>query len=682
MESTDLKSDEITYAIESVSLGRVGMTRWNGGPFFVHPPLFFLVEGLYYKLVGVGNGPLFTRLIDGPYTAGEALLPPDVQPGADTMPNAIRLARYLNALYGGILAALVFLLGSLLLNRKLGLFAAALFMLDPYVVWRNHFNYLEGLTIIFGVLALYFYYKAEQRANNSNRRRGLITAGVCLGLSLLTKELALLFALAILTYWLIFRRTRFGETALTIGIGLALYSLFPLWATINDGLQNWWDTRNWLFKRLAGQIQDSGIATDKPGTSLLDTIGVNLPDYWPWFVMLGITLLLAVGFLYLYVRRGLRDRAGEFLTACVIGTYGFFVIIKLVGGVINEHFFYYLMPIAILMPAYIALSWSRLQASLNSSPNITGSGTPVTGTASEATMPYGPDTPTIPVALAISTPSWTSRVGRGLLVLLLVLVAYNAVMWIVRYGFGVDNSYVSVDSRLGGTLPAGTPVVGRDLLDLYLMPKQAVYTFSYLNLIGRNIDPANVRDRSIPYALLNDQSVQERYGGANPTYYQWVYSNGDQIEKFTGRLYNTYVYHLDYSRPEAPYNGDSISAHRPVVASSVEDPRYFAPENAVDTKITTRWASNETDNEWIYVDLGKSTGVSKVLLSWEDAYARSYQLQVSDDAQNWSTFYTSDHGAGGLETIDAKATGRYVRVLMTKRGTKYGYSLWELSVYP
>jgi hypothetical protein len=253
---------------------------------------------------------------------------------------------------------------------------------------------------------------------------------------------------------------------------------------------------------------------------------------------------------------------------------------------------------------------------------------------------------------------------------------------VVRYGFSRDNSYIGLDAELANTLPPGTAIVGRDLLDLYLLPRQAVYTFSYLNFIGREADPANIRDRKIPYALLNDQSLQQRYGGANPLYYQWVYANGNEAQRYSGRLYNTYLYQLDYTRPEQAFNADSISAKRPVVASSVEDPLIFAPENAVDTRITTRWSSKESDTEWLYVDLGESKTISRVVLSWEDAFASGYELQVSDDAQNWQTFYKTDQGAGGLVTVQALATGRYVRVLMTKRGTKYGYSLWEFSVYP
>src|SRR5688500_14201644 len=94
----------------------------------------------------------------------------------------------------------------------------------------------------------------------------------------------------------------------------------------------------------------------------------------------------------------------------------------------------------------------------------------------------------------------------------------------------------------------GESVVGRDLLDLYLLPKNNVYTFSYLDLEGKQIDPTNVLDRQIPYVILNEQSVIERYGGANPIYYDWVNTYGDELYRFQGRRWATSVHSINYER--------------------------------------------------------------------------------------------------------------------------------------
>ncbi len=715
-QAVDLKSDEATYAIESVSLTRTGITRWNGGPFLVHPPLFYMVEGAYYNTLGIGYGPLFDRLIGKGYTAGEPLIAPSVALTGTSMVDAIMAGRYLTALYGAIISVLIFLLGSRLLDWRLGGLSTLLFMLDPYTVWRNHFNYLEPLTALFGLLMIFVYYAALNKTQQRQRTAYLLLAGIFFGLSLLTKELALIYFPPLLVHSLLFRRLKPGELTAPLLAGLGIYTLFPLWAAAHGQLDNWWNSRTWLFSRISGEIRDTGV--DRPGSSLARTLSVNLPDYWPWFILMAIAAVLAVAFVYIHFRYRLHDMVGEFLASLVIGSFGFFVVIRLVGGVINEHFLYLLMPFVAMMVAYGVLEWPRLRAgimaqramqeSLKAAQKVgipAGAKLQFKGEGNEG-MARHADTSGVPfVSVAqsglfrkgpLDTPVRLRRVTlvyRGLLLALALLTAYNMIAWIARYGFSRDDSYVQLDGALANRLPAGEAVVGRDLLDLYLMPKNAVYTFSYLNFVGRSVDPANLIERRIPYAILNDQSLLEGYGGANVEYYDWVRRNGDQISDFKGRIYNSYAYRIDYTRPVEVFGRDSMAVGRPVVASSSEavsraGPQFtvrYGPEQAFDAKISTRWSSGETDNEWIYVDLGESKNIGRIELLWEHAYANNYELQLSDDAKNWTTFYSTTSGAGGLEKIDVgalPAKGRYLRLLMTERATEFGYSLWEISIYP
>lgn len=108
---------------------------------------------------------------------------------------------------------------------------------------------------------------------------------------------------------------------------------------------------------------------------------------------------------------------------------------------------------------------------------------------------------------------------------------------------------------------------------------------------------------------------------------------------------------------------------------------YRTADMAVDGNEATRWASNQTDNEWIYVDLGKTFDLTSVVLKWETAYGKAYKIQVSDDATTWTDLYETTTGAGGTETIPVQGSGRYVRMLGLQRGSTWGYSLYELEVY-
>ncbi len=123
-----------------------------------------------------------------------------------------------------------------------------------------------------------------------------------------------------------------------------------------------------------------------------------------------------------------------------------------------------------------------------------------------------------------------------------------------------------------------------------------------------------------------------------------------------------------------------LSQGKTATASSTENAMYPASA-AVDGNTTTRWSSAFSDPQWLQVDLGTLSSVSQVVLSWEAAYATSFQIQVSTDAATWTTIYSTTTGAGGTQTLPVTGSGRFVRVLGTARATKYGYSLYEFQVY-
>jgi hypothetical protein len=127
-------------------------------------------------------------------------------------------------------------------------------------------------------------------------------------------------------------------------------------------------------------------------------------------------------------------------------------------------------------------------------------------------------------------------------------------------------------------------------------------------------------------------------------------------------------------------SGTLLSQGHAATASSLEN-STFPASNAVDGNTGTRWSSGFSDPQWIYVDLGATHSISKVVLNWEAAYATAFQIQTSTDATNWTTIYSTTTGTGGVQTLNVSGSGRYVRMYGTKRATPYGYSLWEFQVF-
>ncbi len=125
---------------------------------------------------------------------------------------------------------------------------------------------------------------------------------------------------------------------------------------------------------------------------------------------------------------------------------------------------------------------------------------------------------------------------------------------------------------------------------------------------------------------------------------------------------------------------DNLAFKKPAFASSSMD--VGTPADATDGGAGSRWGSDYSDPQWIYVDLGEIQPFNEIQLEWEDAYAAAYKLQVSNNATDWQDIYSTDNADGGRDKIEFDTiNARFVRMLGTKRATMWGYSLWELKVF-
>ncbi|MER6120778.1 discoidin domain-containing protein [Streptomyces sp. NPDC001743] len=131
-----------------------------------------------------------------------------------------------------------------------------------------------------------------------------------------------------------------------------------------------------------------------------------------------------------------------------------------------------------------------------------------------------------------------------------------------------------------------------------------------------------------------------------------------------------------------------LSYGRPGAASSSQSDQNCwdcTPARAFDRDPASRWSTSSTtgwtDPGWISVDLGTTAQIDKVVLQWDPAYAKSFQIQVSSNGADWTPIYSTTSGTGFKQTLAVSGTGRYVRMYGTQRATPYGYSLWEFQVY-
>ena len=123
-------------------------------------------------------------------------------------------------------------------------------------------------------------------------------------------------------------------------------------------------------------------------------------------------------------------------------------------------------------------------------------------------------------------------------------------------------------------------------------------------------------------------------------------------------------------------------------SSSYDDtPDWAPPKDSMapfDGNFQTRWATRAgQDGESIYVDFGTPKTLSKLVISWERAYAVDYEIQVFDTAQQWRTLATLHDQDGGKDEITVPETvTRYVKLIGLKRAhPDWGFSIWEMELY-
>jgi hypothetical protein len=125
----------------------------------------------------------------------------------------------------------------------------------------------------------------------------------------------------------------------------------------------------------------------------------------------------------------------------------------------------------------------------------------------------------------------------------------------------------------------------------------------------------------------------------------------------------------------------NLALNKPTATSSVEAVG-FEGSKAVDGNASTRWSSAVSDPQWLYVDLGSSYSVNRVRITWEAAYGKDYQVQISSNASTWTSIKTvTGNTSLTNDWAGLSGTGRYVRIYGTARGTAWGYSIFELQIY-
>lgn len=108
----------------------------------------------------------------------------------------------------------------------------------------------------------------------------------------------------------------------------------------------------------------------------------------------------------------------------------------------------------------------------------------------------------------------------------------------------------------------------------------------------------------------------------------------------------------------------------------------LGPQNAVDGRPGTRWASAFSEPQDLTIDLGRPARVEVIRIIWENAYPSEYGVLASLDGLEWRPFYAAHKADASSDVISGPPEPtRYLRVHAESRATKWGVSIWEIEAY-
>ncbi|MCB1770761.1 MAG: discoidin domain-containing protein [Candidatus Competibacteraceae bacterium] len=107
------------------------------------------------------------------------------------------------------------------------------------------------------------------------------------------------------------------------------------------------------------------------------------------------------------------------------------------------------------------------------------------------------------------------------------------------------------------------------------------------------------------------------------------------------------------------------------------------PAAVLNTDPTASWRSGAlAENQWLLLDFLTPREYGGLIIDWDaDDYATDYQVQISDDGEQWETRYTVRDGNGERDYLYLPdVESRYVRLNLERSSRRQGYAIRQVAV--
>lgn len=269
--SFELQGDELLYAElgRSVSFGQLPnleLQNLPDGPFFLHPPGFFLVEGLVINALGL-SGDSFELVYD---------------------------LRWLNAVIGALSVGVGFFLVRKLTNAPVAWITAVVLTFEPFVL-RNHSRvYLETLGTAVAMGGLLVIVSVMMRPPARQTLLPLFLGGLLLGYGILTKDVFVLMSIAPVVLAVVWRRTLPLRQAAVVLLGSCVpYATYLTVLNVQGMLPDWMWGKIYGARRMLGFEQETGFNAEG-APSLVSRMIEQAGYFGTSYVLLGLGPLAAM----------------------------------------------------------------------------------------------------------------------------------------------------------------------------------------------------------------------------------------------------------------------------------------------------------------------------------------------------------------------------------------------------
>ncbi len=304
----ELWVDEMLYVRLGESVAAGEFPTLPDGPFFLHPPGYFLLEAGVVNIFGI---------------TGEII-------------EVTLQLRWLNAVMGAVTVGLGFLLVRKLATPTAAWLTAVLLAFEPFILRNNSHAFLETTAMVPALAGLLLLISTKESQHKPHSFLKLATAGLLLGYSILCKDFFFICTVAPVMAAMVWKKSFPWRKGLVVtGFGFLPYVLYLIVVAAHGHFPSWvWAKSNGLV-RMSGVEKSTGF-TSEGSPSILSRLIEQSGHFGTSYFLLG--LCPVVGLLLCFSHHAGRRLLG--LAGLALGAAGAY---SAVFGTFEEQYGYGVM---------------------------------------------------------------------------------------------------------------------------------------------------------------------------------------------------------------------------------------------------------------------------------------------------------------------------------------------------